>query len=224
MSPILVPDRVPVFEHLDGDGPPSDAVFRSLRDLRAINRWLGGTLAYRRMVRRFGDPARLVVLDLGSGTGDLPSSLPPGARRVALDAKTAHLAYGRQLAPEGIARVAGDAFRLPLRDASVDVVTSSHFFHHFPPAENAAILRESLRVARVGVGVTDTRRHRIPLAFVRAVGATPLWGPITRHDAPASVRQGYTPGEAAQIAREAGARRWEVLRQLPFRFTLLLWT
>src|ERR1041385_1255659 len=92
---------------------------------------------------------------IGTGTSDLLESLG-GGFRVGLDFKIEHLLGGDG---DGIRRVAGDALHLPFRDDAVDVVTSSHFFHHFSPEENAAILRESLRVARRGVMMTDTRRH-----------------------------------------------------------------
>lgn len=223
MSTILVPARVRTGEHLDETDEVSEPVLQSLRDLRAINSWLGGHLAFRDLLHRLGAGPGSDVADLGTGTSDLLAALPHARRRIGLDFKLQHLAYGRRFASKGVQRVAADAFRIPLRDGAVDVVASSHFFHHFDESQNLAILRESLRVARLGVVVSDTRRHWIPLAFVRAVGATGLWSEITRHDAPASVRQGYTIGEVRALAARAGARRWEVVPQIAFRFGLLLW-
>lgn len=223
MSSILVPARIRCEEHLDETDEVSESVVRSLRDLRAINRWTGGHRAFRLLLRRLGAGPGSDVVDLGTGTSDLLAALPQARRRIGIDFKLQHLAYGMRLAPDGVQRIAADAFRIPLRDESVHVVASSHFFHHFDEEENVLLLRESLRVARLGVAVSDTRRHWVPLAFVRAVGATGLWSEITRHDAPASVRQGYTLNEVRAIAARVGARRWKVVRQIPFRFGLLLW-
>src|SRR5207244_1900937 len=148
-------------ELLDEHDAPREDVDRSLRDLRRFNRYCGGIGVYRRLLRRLGfGPA---VLDVGAGTSDLLESLG-GGFRVGLDFKIEHLLQGDG---NGIRKVAGDALRLPFRDDAVDVVTSSHFFHHFTPEENAAILGESLRVARPGVAVNDTRRHWVPLLFVK---------------------------------------------------------
>jgi ubiquinone/menaquinone biosynthesis C-methylase UbiE len=216
--------RIEAEELLDENDAPRDDVERSLRDLRRINRFLGGTRAYCRLVSRLVPLDRpCAVLDLGTGTSDLLEALPH-ARRFGLDFKIQHLLYGRALEARPVHRVGGDAFRLPFRDKSFDVVTSSHFFHHFAPEENAVILRESMRVARVGVAVTDTRRHIAPLAFVRLLGLTPLAGRITRYDAPASVIQGYTLEEARAIAAKTGGRDPRVFRMMPFRFGMLLWT
>lgn len=223
MSSLFVPARVRTGEHLDETDELTESVLRSLRDLRAINRWAGGRRAFRDLLRRLGAGPGSDVLDLGTGTSDLLAALPHARRRIGIDFKLQHLAYGRRLSRDGVDRVAADAFRIPLRDESVDVVASSHFFHHFGEEENRALLQESLRVARLGVAVSDTRRHWIPLAFVQAVGATRIWSEITRHDAPASVRQGYTLDEVRALAARVGARRWKVVRQIPFRFGLLLW-
>lgn len=211
------PERVETDELLDAHDAPRHEVERSLRDLRRINRWLGGISIYRRLLRRAGGARS--ILDLGAGTADLVGSVD-AALRVALDFKIDHLTYVR---PNGVHRVAGDARRLPFRNASFDAVTSAHFFHHFAPDENVEILRESLRVARSAVVVNDTRRHYVPLLFVRLLGALGLFGPITRADAPASVRQGYTIAEARAIASRTGAARSMVVRAIPYRFGLLLW-
>jgi hypothetical protein len=214
---MLTPPRVDAPELLDEEDAPRADMERSLRDLRRFNRWCGGTAVYRRLLRRFGPFSS--VIDLGTGTSDLLASLDRG-RRIGLDFKIDHLLYGRG---DGVLRVVGDAKRLPFRDGAADVVTSAHFFHHFSPEENVAILAESMRVARRGVVVNDTRRHYVPLLFVHLLGLLRLVGRITRYDAPASVRRGYTPGEARAIAARVGARRWEVRRAWPFRFGILLW-
>jgi hypothetical protein len=67
------------------------------------------------------------------------------------------------------------------------------------------------------VAVTDTRRHYVPLLLVQLLGALRLVGRITRYDAPASVRQGYTIDEVRAIAPRA-----KVIRMWPYRFAILL--
>ncbi len=216
---LLTPRRIDQPELLDEHDAPVADMERSLRDLRRFNRYLGGQWIYRRLLRRF-QPIH-AVLDIGAGSAELVGSLSEAILRVALDLKIEHLLYLRD--ESRAARVVGDARHLPFRDAGVDVVTSAHFFHHFGPDENAAILRESLRVAKRGVAVNDTRRHYVPLLFVRLLTTLRLVGRITRFDAPASILRGYTLDEARGIARRAGARTSRVLRAFPYRFAILLW-
>ena len=212
---MLTPPKLDEPELLDEHDAPQADMERSLRDLRRINKYLGGTTTYRRMLRRFG--AVRSVLDLGAGTGDLLETIPGQALRIALDFKIDHLLYLRERSRAR--RVVADARRLPFRDRSIDVVTASHFFHHFDEVENTAILEEADRVSRRGVAITDTRRHYAPLLFISLVGVLRLVGRITAIDGPASVRRGYTVAEAREVAKAIGAR---VVRFFPFRFGIIL--
>ncbi len=225
---LLVPSRVDQEEHLDERDAPRDAMERSLRDLRRFNLYFGGRRIYRKLLRMAGDETAS-LLDIGTGTSDLLMSCGDAPRlRVGLDFKIQHLLYGRVLdgithSPDPISRVVGDGFALPFSTGSIDVVSSAHVFHHFSPDENVRMLRECLRVAARAVMVNDTRRNIVPLMTVRALSALRLVGSITRFDAPASVLRGYTMAEARDIAGQVGARRFEVMRLMPFRLGIVLW-
>jgi hypothetical protein len=211
--------RVVTPELLDEHDAPREDMERSLRDLRRFNRWAGGTRTYLRLLHRFASAAK-IVLDLGAGTADLLDALPPNLMTIAVDLNIKHLLYQRN--HSRAMRVVADANQLPFRDASVDVVTSSHFFHHFEPEENASILRGALRIARIGAMASDTRRHRLPFLFVKLLGIFHLVGRITAYDGPASVARGYTADEARAVGEMTGAARVEVVTMMPFRFGLLI--
>jgi len=208
--------RVESEELLDEQDAPREDMERSLRDLRRINKYLGGVSVYRSLVRPFAPRS---IVDIGTGTSDLLESVPHVPLRIGVDFKIDHLLYMR--GDSRVHRIVGDARQLPFRDGAVDLVTSSHFFHHFSPDENVGILAESLRVAR-NVVVTDTRRHYAPLLFVLLLGALRTVGRITRLDAPASVRQGYTVNEAREVASRVRASGAKVVRRWPFRWVMLL--
>ena len=212
--------RIVTEELLDEHDAPREEMERSLRDLRRFNRWAGGTGTYLRLLHRFAPNAKIVI-DLGAGTADLLDALPADVTTVGVDLNIKHLLYERERSRA--MRVVADANQLPFRDASVDVVTSSHFFHHFEPDENASILRGAMRVARIGVMASDTRRHRLPFLFVKLLGVFHLVGRITAFDAPASVARGYTANEARAVGEMTDAARVDVVKLMPFRFGLLLW-
>lgn len=207
--------RIDEAELLDEHDAPRADMERSLRDLRRINKYFGGRSIYKRLLRTFDHHS---VIDIGTGTSDLLEQID--GFRVGVDFKIEHLRYFRDAT---IHRVVGDALRLPFRDSAADVVTSSHFFHHFTPQQNAHILGESLRIARRGVVVNDTRRHILPLLFILLLCAIRVFGRITRSDAPGSIRRGYTVEEVEAIVARVQAARKAVVRAWPFRFGILLW-
>jgi hypothetical protein len=211
--------RVVTEELLDEHDAPREDMERSLRDLRRFNRWAGGTRTYLRFLQRLAPDAKIVV-DLGAGTADLLDALPTNVMTIGVDLNIKHLLYQRNRSRA--MRVVADANQLPFRDDSVDVVTSSHFFHHFEPEENASILRGALRIARIGVMASDTRRNWLPFLFVKLLGILHLVGRITAFDAPASVARGYTADEARKVGEMTNARRVDVVNLMPFRFGLLL--
>ena len=95
--------------------------------------------------------------------------------------------------------VAGDALALPFRGASFDLLSSTLFAHHLSPQELVQFVNEALRVCRVAVLINDLVRHPLHMSLVYA--GMPLYrSRLTRHDAPASVRQAYTVEEMQSLA------------------------
>lgn len=208
---LLVPPRSPSRELLDDPSLPDSEMRVSLEDIDFVHRHWGGSRALvRHLASRLGVLGRPAsVLDVGAGSASvarrLRSSLPNAAgalRMTALDVQWRHLAAGRtSSAPDSVALVAADAFRLPFPDRAFDFAVSTLFFHHFSPDENRSILAELVRVARAGFAVLDLRRHRIPLAVIALAGRALLRSRVSVLDGVASVRQAYTTEEAQAIAR-----------------------
>lgn len=88
-----------------------------------------------------------VALDVGTGTGLVLRSLPAHLRRIGVDLSPGMLAQAHAADP-GLVLARADAVRLPLADASVDVVTCVTVLHLLPDA--AAALTEWARVLRPG--------------------------------------------------------------------------
>jgi hypothetical protein len=71
--------------------------------------------------------------------------------------------------------------------------------------------------------MTDTERSYVPLFFVMLIGFLRLVGPITRNDAPASVRRGYTAAEVRELSQRIDGAAAKVRTYFPYRFGILLW-
>jgi SAM-dependent methyltransferase len=231
----LVPQRSERKEWMDRAGHLESDLAGALRDIRLVNRFLGGSrtlLAELYPHLRASDPARpLRILDVGTGGGDLPLAMVRGARRlgrklhvvaVDRDPATAAIAARETAGTPEVRIVLSDAFDLPFAPRSFDIVTASMFLHHFSHERSVRLLSSFLELARRAVLVNDLRRHVLPWGFVYCLSRATGRHAMFRHDAPLSVLRGFTPGELLRAARESGARRAELRRRWPFRLLLTL--
>src|SRR6516164_3091938 len=159
-------------ELLDADlGTPAD-VAGSLRDLKSINAWLGGSRLTTQLLRPVAQADRrrsLSLLDVGAGDGHVPIAakrLLEGddveLRLTLLDRMSSHLLQN------GTAAVVGNALNLPFRRDAFDVVSCNLLAHHFEPDQLILLSDELLRVARIAVLINDLVRSRLHLALTYA--------------------------------------------------------
>lgn len=217
--------RVAIAELLDTDSGTPDEISASLADLRRVNRWFGGVSTtewmLRQVARDLGNTS-LSVLEVASGSGDVPQICNRRLERsgvrleiTLLDRAPSHLRNGHRA-------VAGDALALPFRDDSFDVVSCGLFAHHLGPGDLVRFVNEALRVCRSAVLINDLVRSWMHLAFVYT--GMPLYrSRLTRHDAPASVRQAYTVEEMGALLRQTRASRVEIRRLYFFRMAVIVW-
>jgi len=204
-------------ELLDQPEHDRDELAANLADIRTVNRLAGGigtTLrALPPLLAAVPADRRATVLDLATGSGDIPRALIDRCRRegravavVASDASPAILDEARRhLAGYPEATFAAyDARAVPLPDRSVDIVLCALALHHFPPTEAVAVLREMARVARVGCVVNDITRSRLGFVAAWVASRVATRNRLTHHDMPLSVRRAYTPDELRGLLADAG--------------------
>jgi len=231
--PILSPlPRSAEPELLDAPAHDLAMLADNLRDLRALDRYLGGTaLTWRSllpMLHALPPGAPTTLLDVATGGADGPRILARLACRHGYDLRpyaSDRLADVLQLARRDGARfplIQHDALTIPLRDASVDFVTCSLALHHFDPIAAVALLRELYRVARRGVIVNDLRRGRMAYWGARLLARGP-WHTMARHDGPLSVLRAYTLDEARALVAQAGIAGAQVQARPLFRMMIVVW-
>ncbi|HEY8168161.1 MAG: methyltransferase domain-containing protein [Candidatus Limnocylindrales bacterium] len=200
-------------EQLDGRLDDPDALAGNLRDLRRINRWLGGVRVSARAIDALvAHRGGLTVLDIGTGGADIPLALlARGDRRgqrvavVAIDSRPEIVALARQAAdaaeaPPGRLEIRqADGLGLPFANDGFDIAHASLVLHHLEPKAAVQLLREMARVARLGVVVNDLQRSRLGWLGAWLIGHLLTGNRYTRTDAPLSVRRAYTAEEAAAL-------------------------
>lgn len=189
----------------------------NLRDIRTVNRLAGGVATIRRHLPGLfcevpvGRPVE--ILDLATGSGDIPLSLVAWANRQRRPLRLTVTDRSPQILAEARRTLAGvpgvtftvcDARAVPMPERSFDVVLCSLSLHHFPPGEAVQVLREMDRLSRVGFILNDIRRCLV--GYVAAWGASRVAtrNRLTRHDMPLSVLRAYTPDELRALLRQAG--------------------
>jgi ubiquinone/menaquinone biosynthesis C-methylase UbiE len=205
-------------ELLDGPLDDASALRGNLRDLRRVNRFLGGSDLSRRAVDLLlaGEQGPHSLLDVGTGAADIPLALLRSAavrgrdlRIVGLDSRPEVLGAARSIDPRlgelhDLELCIADGRALPYPDATFDIVHSSMVLHHFESGDAVAFLREARRVARRGVVVNDLVRSPLNWAGAWLLARVATRNRLTRNDGPLSVRRAYTRGEALTLLASAG--------------------
>ena len=201
-------------EHLAND-PSSELWGEHRARYRFAARWVAGRC----------------VLDVACGAGfGVHLLVSAGARTIGMDLDAHALAEARGLAPRANL-VRADGLRLPLPDASIDLVTSFETLEHVP--DTRGFVHELRRVLRPGgrlVLSTPNRafgppqRHQNPFHLQEFV-ADELAALLHEHFANvqlfgqrpvASYR--YVPYLLVEPHREPAAWVWKALNRLPFGF------
>lgn len=217
------------------DDPRLNAVqhHAALRGLARIN-WFSGSSrilwpALRDLARKLA-PRPLRVLDLATGSGDVPRRLWHKAQQAGVpmeidgcDMNPQAVQYAQQCAVQkaSVRFFVLDAMKDNL-PTTYDVLMTSLFLHHLETAQATDFLRRLATAARAMVLVNDLCRSAGH--YLLAVAATRLLSrsPVVHVDGPRSVAAAFTVPEVKQMAQEAGLRSAQLSRHWPCRF-LLKW-
>jgi SAM-dependent methyltransferase len=240
-------------EMMDLPGNPKELLVEDLHNLRIINRYLGGyrgvMKGLKRLVRKDGI-GRFSLLDVGTGSADIPQIIVQWARNRGIEARvvalepdpvTAHVAATltqEQINPPfipllqrgkegdfrrcGISVVRGDGMAPPFCAASFDFVLASQLLHHFPEDKIVAQLRTWSRVARRAIIVSDLVRHPIAYCGIRLLTKLFTRNIMTLTDAPLSVQRAFTMAEWRELFRKAEIGPFQILSIFPYRVLALV--
>jgi len=213
-----------VLEMMDRPQPVSAELERDLERIRQLNRWFGSYRLVLGFIRRWIKPrARLRIVDLATGSGDIPRLIINHSR--AIGALVEIDAVDRQSATADIARElsAGypeisyiDADILEWKPAAAhDIALCTLTLHHFSNEDAVKVLRRCSEVATKFVLVSDLRRGFFLKAGVYILTAFVFREPMTRYDARLSAARAFSFKEFDKLARQAG---WQNFGHKKFRF------
>jgi 2-polyprenyl-3-methyl-5-hydroxy-6-metoxy-1,4-benzoquinol methylase len=219
--------RRPTPELLDTDSGTPDEVAASLLDLESFNRRLGGVATTRELIHavaRTTATTELSLLEVAAGNGFVPTRVAEQLSQEGIAVKTTLLDHAFSHLPRNGTsnKIVADGLTLPFAESTFDLVSCSLFLHHLSPEQVVQFAREALRVSRIAALINDLVRHPVHLAL--AYAGVPLYrSRLTRHDAPASVKQAYTIGEMRELLLRSGAASVLIRQHFLFRMGVIAW-
>lgn len=220
--------RADIPELMDDPAVDYDTFRACLVDLAKVNRL---TLAYRptlAFLNRLHTGGRLprerpaVILDVGSGYGDMLRLIKRWARARSLDVRLVGLdrnpfaarAAERLPGSEGIQWLGEDLFD---HQGGADIVISSLFTHHLDDASLVRFLEWQEANARIGWFVNDLLRHPFSFYGFALLSRVMLWHSFVQHDGPVSIRRAFKPGDWDRLLARAGVIGARIEPWFPFR-------
>ena len=213
-----------VLEMMDRPQPVSPELERDLERIRQVNRWFGSHRLVSTFARRWIMPgAQMRVVDLATGSGDIPRLLVDHARRIgaqieidAVDRQAATLDIARGLSA-GYPEISYHAANILEwdRPQGYDIALCSLVLHHFSDDDAVRLLRRCRALSRRFALVSDLRRGFLLRAGVYMLTALIFREPMTRFDARLSAKRAFSFVEMRQLAIQAG---WRNFGHKRFRF------
>jgi 2-polyprenyl-3-methyl-5-hydroxy-6-metoxy-1,4-benzoquinol methylase len=209
---------------MDLPQPVTAELVSDLRNLRELNRRFGSYALITHFLRRWIQPGtRLRVLDLATGSGDIPRLVVDYARKTgasvtvdAIDQQSSTLEIARGLSadyPE-IGFDQGDALSFG-QEAEYDIVLSSLVLHHFDEAAAVRMLERCRLLSRRFVLVSDLRRGLLATVGVYFLTALIYRDSMTKTDGRLSAARAFSFCEFGALAERAG---WKNFGHRKFRF------
>ncbi len=220
-----------IMDDLHYSGPVLE---QTLRELKTINRWLGGnhvtTLGLTQLARN-NPQNHYEITDIGCGGGDMIRVMQNWALRNKIPAKfigvdanenIINLAKARQSDLQGIKWLVQNVFHPEFAAEKTDFITCTLFTHHFTDEELVELFKAMQEKARLGIVINDLHRH--PLAYYSIKVLTKLFSksPMVQNDAPLSVLRSFSRKDWEKILTEAGISNFTIRWFWAFRWQVCI--
>lgn len=195
----------------------------ALKELKIINRFLGGISTTKTALKYFVNSVNeeIKVLDIGSGSSDnliAAKNKLPQLKIISID-KNLRVLIGSN---NSLGKINSDAFELPFKNNSCDIVHIALFLHHFTEDEIQKLLKEFLRISKRGIIINDLQRSYLALIGIKLLTILFSKSEMVKNDGPLSVKRGFTKSELINLLYDAGVNSFTIKWKWAFRWMVVI--
>ena len=207
---------------------------QTLRELKTINRWLGGnhvTTDGLSKVMALHPQSSYRIADIGCGGGDMIGIMDQWAKSqkhkvnfAGIDANPniIELAKLRLHEVTNVRWRVQNVFDPTFSQEKVDLVTCTLFTHHFTDNELVELIQAFRSKASLGIVINDLHRHWFAFHSIRILTGIFSKSPMVRNDASLSVLRSFKKADWERILRAAGIENFKIRWFWAFRWQVLI--
>lgn len=208
---------------------------QTLRELKTINRWLGGnhvtTLGIQRLINQ-KPQERYQLVDIGCGGGDMlrvisdwaeKQGLPIDLEGVDANPNTIELAKTRLSDKPSIVLSTQNVFDEDFQKEKASIISCTLFTHHFTDEELVTLLRAFQEKVSLGIVINDLHRHPLAYHSIRLLTRIFSKSNMVKNDAPLSVLRSFSREDWKRILGKAGIQNYSLRWFWAFRWQLLIY-
>lgn len=200
-----------------------ERIDRALEELNIINKYLGGISTTKSALHYFiqSKKEELKVIDIGSGSSDnllAAKSKYPNLQILSIDKNLRALSSSKNQTK----KLNSDAFKLPFKNNSCDIVHAALFLHHFSEEQIQILLKEFLRIAKKGIIINDLQRSYFALLGIKILTFLFSKSEMVKNDAPLSVKRGFIKQEILKLLSDVSVTNFVIKKRWAFRWMVVI--
>ncbi len=222
-------------EYLDDLQCEGEDLKQNLRELKFINKWLGGNQVtfggLNKALEGLSFKSPLYVADLGCGGGDMLALIARWGRGrnipmvlTGIDANPFIVEYAWQnttVYPE-IRYETLNIFSEEFSDMKFDVINCTLFCHHFDDQSLVKLFRQLKAQTRIAIVINDLHRHWFAYYSIQWLTRMFSRSYMVKNDAKLSVLRGFRRKELESMIREAGFSDYSIRWRWAFRWEIIM--
>ncbi len=218
-------------ELLDADYIPEKELYRNLRELDFINKWLGGySISFSALKKVLTKDRAFTLVDIGSGGGDTLKRISAWQKKTGfqlnlygVDIKPVCIVYAETNAPDSDIHFICDNYKNVYRHIPrLDIIHASLFCHHLSAQEIIDLIGFA-RLHGAVLVINDLERNGLAYYMIKFLTRVFSRSYLVKNDAPVSVARGFRKIEWIDMIEKAGAVRYSVKNRWAFRHEVIIY-